>query len=61
MTLHLTEAQRSLLLELIEAAHREKLHELHHTDAAAYKVLLRERITSLEALTAMLVEAEQTV
>ena len=58
MTLHLNDYERGFLLELLEAAHREKLRELSHTDSPAYKGLLRERIAIVEALTARLVAAE---
>ncbi len=61
MTVQLTESERSVLLELLEAAHRERLHELHRTDALAYKGLLREQIAKLEQLTEKLIPAGQPV
>lgn len=58
MTLHLTEPERSILLEMIDSAHREKLRELAHTDSTAYKNLLRERIRLVEGLSVKLLAAE---
>ncbi len=48
MTIELTEHERELLTELLERAHRERLHELHRTYSLGYKQLLRERISTLE-------------
>ena len=50
MTLQLTNEEREYLMTLLEATHREKLHELHHTDRAEYKALVRSEIASIEAL-----------
>lgn len=50
MKIELTEHQRELLTELLEAAHRERAHELHRTDSLSYKKLLREKIRLIEEL-----------
>jgi hypothetical protein len=50
MTLELDERERELLTELLEQAHKEKVHELHRTYSLGYKQLLRERIATLERL-----------
>jgi hypothetical protein len=52
MTIVLTEHEREILTELLEQAHKEKLHELHRTYSLGYKQLLRERIKTLENLSA---------
>jgi hypothetical protein len=58
MTIMLTEQEREILTELLEQAHKEKLHELHRTYSLGYKQLLRERITTLETLVAKVVVKE---
>lgn len=58
MTIELTEHEREMLTELLEQAHREKLHELHRTYSLGYKQLLRERIETLEHLSAKVVVKE---
>jgi len=50
MKLELTPSETEVLAELLEAAHREMLHELHHTSTRAYAHLLRERIGQIEML-----------
>jgi hypothetical protein len=50
MTVQLTEQQREMLTELLEAAHRERVHELHRTASLSYKQLLRDRIATIEDL-----------
>lgn len=52
MRLELDEHERELLTELLEMAHKEKLHELHRTYSLAYKQLLREKIGLIETLCA---------
>lgn len=54
MTLELTDKERDYLMTLLEATHREKLHELHHTDASDYKILVKREIALIEALSAKL-------
>jgi len=49
-TLQLDAQEREILLETLEAAEKQKLHELHHTDKAAYKQLLRDRIEWIERI-----------
>ena len=58
MTLNLTEHERDYLCELLEAALKEKLHELHHTDSREYRALLREKVAVIEALTARIARSE---
>jgi hypothetical protein len=50
MTLELTDKERDYLTTLLEARHREKLHELHHTDRGEYKTLLKAEIALIEEL-----------
>ena len=50
MTLDITELERMLMLELLEAKNTAMLHELHHTDARDYKEYVRQRIQLLEEL-----------
>jgi hypothetical protein len=50
MILSVTEQEKSYLLELLESAHTSLLHELHHTDTADYKEMLRERVELVEKL-----------
>lgn len=54
MNLDLNEAERQLLSELLDAAYREQLHGLHHTDTDAYRQILRHHVDTLEALRAKL-------
>lgn len=58
MTIELTEHEREILTDLLEQAHRDKLHELHRTYSLGYKQLLRERISTLENLSAKVVVKE---
>jgi hypothetical protein len=48
MVLELNEQERELLTELLERAHKDKLHELYRTDALGYKQMLREKIAVIE-------------
>jgi hypothetical protein len=50
MTLELTDSERDYLVALLEAAHKGKLHELHHTDTADFKKLLKEELALIEGL-----------
>jgi len=50
MSFTLTDAERTFLLELLEARHTAMLHELHHTDTYEYKQLLQQKIELLENL-----------
>ena len=61
MFLTLDDKERELLLELLESAQREKLHELHHTATSSYKDLLRVRLESIERLRWKFRETEQPV
>ena len=48
MTLEITNPERDLIFELIEAAHREMIHEIDHTDAREFRKLLQEKLELLE-------------
>lgn len=52
MTLDISEQERMLLLELLEAKNTAMYHELHHTDARDYKGYVRRKIELLEGLKA---------
>lgn len=50
MVLEITNRQRELIAELLDAAHRSKLHELNRTDSLTYKQLIRDQIAVIEEL-----------
>lgn len=50
MKLEITEQERLLLLELLEAKNAAMFHELHHTDLRDYKTYVRQKIELLEGL-----------
>lgn len=50
MPFDLTEHERELLTELLEHAHKDKLHELYRTDSLTYKQMLREKIAVIEGI-----------
>jgi len=50
MTIELNEHQREILAELLDSAHKDKVHELHRTDSLGYKQLLRTRFPRSTAL-----------
>ena len=52
MTLELTEQEKDYLLEVLESAHGELIHEIHHTDTAEYEELLRQKVALVERLKA---------
>ena len=54
MTLELSDSEREYLATLLDAAYKGKLHELHHTDTADYKTLIKEEIALIETLKARL-------
>ena len=54
--LSITEQEKGHLLEMLEANHKDLLHELHHTDTADYKEMLREKIRVVESLQSKLTE-----
>jgi hypothetical protein len=58
MTIELSDHQREMLTELLEAAHKDKVHELHRTDSLGYKAMLREKISTIEELCAMIAVGE---
>ena len=50
MALNITDQERVLLLELLEAKNTAMLHELHHTEARDYRDCVKQRIDLLEGL-----------
>jgi hypothetical protein len=54
MKIDLSDHQREMLTELLEAAHKDKVHELHRTDSLGYKAMLREKIAVIEELCTMI-------
>ncbi len=50
MTIELTEEEREFLVAVLEGVYREKFHELHHTDTADFKTLVKDEIGILESL-----------
>ncbi len=50
LTVTLEAKERELLIEMLETAEKEKLHELHHASSSEYKRLLRTRLTLIERL-----------
>ena len=59
MLLEITESERHLLLEIVEAASRTMLHEIDHTDSREYRKRLRERLHVLEHLTRIMKEPQE--
>lgn len=50
MQIEITNEERDVLVELLQTAHREILHEIHHTDTHDYKELLRKKVVVIESL-----------
>ena len=50
LTLELDSHERQLLIEILEAAEKEKLHELHHADSSEYKRMLRARLELIQRI-----------
>ena len=50
MNISVTDSERELLLEVLEARYTSMLHELHHTDTHDYKQLLTGKLELLEKL-----------
>ena len=50
MTIHLEESERALLAGMLESAHEQKLHELHHVATHDYKDLLKRQVATIESL-----------
>jgi hypothetical protein len=59
MSFELTDAERTFLLEVLDARHTSMLHELHHTDTYEYKQLLQEKIELLENLRKRLISVQE--
>lgn len=50
MILEVTDSEKELLLEILEAVQRETIHGLHHTDTNDYKELLKQRLETVDKL-----------
>ena len=50
MHFDLSDHERELLTELLEHAHKDKLHELFRTDSLSYKQMLREKLAVIEGI-----------
>lgn len=50
MNLNITAQECQVLIEILTQAHKEVLHELHHTDTLDYKNMLMERLKTIEGL-----------
>jgi hypothetical protein len=50
--LNLTDQEQQLLLELLEAAHKEMIQGIDHTDTRDYRELLKQKTELLEGLIA---------
>jgi hypothetical protein len=48
MELEITNEERDILFELIQAAHREMIQEIDHTDTRDFRQLLQDRLEVLE-------------
>lgn len=48
MNISVTDSERELLLEVLEARYTSMLHELHHTDTNDYKQFLTGKLELLE-------------
>jgi hypothetical protein len=54
MRLDLNPREVAVLAALLDAAHRQRLHELHHTDSRDYRERLRREVDVIEDLSARL-------
>jgi hypothetical protein len=52
-----TEDERVLLIDLLNSALDQKLHELHHTSTLAYKQLLKRHVDTIEGMIVKLTSA----
>lgn len=52
MHFDLSDHERELLTELLEHAHKDRLHELFRTDSLSYKQMLRDKIAVIEGIVA---------
>lgn len=50
MNISVTDSERDLLLEVLDARYTSMLHELHHTDTNDYKQFLTAKLELLEKL-----------
>ena len=50
----LTSEERDYLMETLEAAHTQLLHQLHHADASSFRLYLRNQVSLNERVTALL-------
>jgi hypothetical protein len=49
--MELSADEREYLLELLQTAHDEMLHELHHTDTRSFEETLKQRVALNEQIT----------
>jgi hypothetical protein len=56
LTLELDRQERQLLIEILEAAETQNLHELHHADSSDYKRMLRARLEAIQGMAERLQE-----
>jgi hypothetical protein len=52
MIVEITDQERLFLLDLLDAEHKEMIHQIDHTDARDYRELLKQKIGLLEGLRA---------
>jgi hypothetical protein len=50
MTVEITDEEKEILSELLQSTYQQMLHELHHTDTADYKEMLKKRVDVVERL-----------
>ena len=58
MLLEITDLEKQLLLEVVEAASKTMLHEIDHTDSREYRKKLQHRLHLLEHLAKKMKEQE---
>ena len=57
MTFEITDQEGEILREMLEAAHKGTIHELHHADASEYRRMLKDRLRIIETLISRLTGA----
>jgi hypothetical protein len=60
MLLEMTNSERQLLIEVVEAESRTMLHEIDHTDSREYRKRLQERLQTLEHLVRKFRETQES-
>ncbi len=59
MLLEITDLERQLLMEVVEAASKTVLHEIDHTDSREYKKRLQHRMAILEHISKKMKEPHE--